>query len=102
MVGRAAACKGSAGGSPPHPIPPDPPLSGRQPLDAPGAVRRARIANAVVQTARASLPELDRPRRNAIAAPVRRQRNLLADILDFERGHPLLQLRPAAEHGALV
>src|ERR1700674_3756139 len=46
-------------------------LLGSEPFDAPAALRLRRVADAVVQTVFAVLPELDRLRDDAIPAPVR-------------------------------
>src|SRR5687768_7491566 len=55
---------------------------GGKPLDPP-AVARAAIEQPVVQAVGAPLPELDRVRHHAIAAPVRRARRVIAMAILF-------------------
>src|SRR3546814_16118990 len=63
---------------------------------------RARVDQAVVQTESAVLPELDEPRRQAEARPVRRPRPLADGVLGGEQRHPLLQLEAALQRPRLL
>ncbi len=75
----------------------------RQARDRPARRRRgvARIEQAVVQPRRAPLPELDRVGHEAVAAPVRRARRVVA--VAFADGlFPRFERRAAVDHGALV
>src|SRR3546814_1887460 len=63
---------------------------------------RARVDQAVVQTESAVLPELDEPRGQAEARPVRRPRHLADGVLGGEQRHPLLQLEAALQRPRLL
>ena len=66
-----------------------------EPLPAPGGAVEL-VANAVVQAVRPALPELDRRRDDAVAAPERRQRQLvLAGEALLDLGDAPLELVPA-------
>src|SRR3546814_15884206 len=66
------------------------------------ALRRARVDQAVVQTESAVLPELDEPRGQAEARPVRRPRHLADGVLGGEQRHPPLQLEAALQRPRLL
>src|SRR5260221_12747180 len=68
---------------------------GRKPLDLPPTVALD-IEQTVVQAIRASLPELDRARRYAITAPVRRPRRGIAGAVGPLR--PYAPLRSPRSH----
>src|SRR5580765_4353125 len=53
----------------------------------------SRVAEPIVQPARAALPELDAPRVETEAAPVRRPRNRAASEAHGDAGEPCLQRR---------
>src|SRR5690348_8094776 len=75
--------------------------SGRQALDQPGVVVAPAVAQPVVQPVRAPLPELDRRRAEAIAAPVRRSRDLATLVLGDQLLHMSLQDRAIGDDLAL-
>src|SRR3546814_10744374 len=66
------------------------------------ALRRARVDQAVVQTESAVLPELDEPRGQAEARPVRRPLHLADGVLGGAQRHPLLQLEAALQRPRLL
>src|SRR2546426_2630526 len=65
----------------------------RQPLTAPASIPELQIAEPVVQPVRATLPELNRGRRDAVSAPTRRARDRLATVALTHLAHaPLKKL----------
>src|SRR3954469_8090645 len=70
-------------------------------FEEPAPVRPAAIEEAVVEPARAALPELDRLGDDEIAAPVRRARDLAAGVAGLDLTTPFLQGWPVGEDLAL-
>src|SRR5215218_11119571 len=75
-------------------------VSGCQSLDLP-AVAGAAVAEAVVETAGAALPELDDLVGQAVAAPEVGQGDLAVGRVGGQLGHPPLQDRPVLDDPAL-
>ncbi|CAM2144862.1 hypothetical protein PT2222_160185 [Paraburkholderia tropica] len=74
----------------------------REALDAPGVgCVLTHVANAVVQPRRTALPEFDRRRHDAIAAPMRRTRRILA-VLRADFALARFELLAAFDHRALL
>src|SRR3970282_2047298 len=74
--------------------------SGRQPLDPPACAADAAVEDAVVQPVLASLPEFERLRHQAVAAPWRRARHGIG-VLPREGGEAALERTAARHEGAL-
>src|SRR6185312_10235988 len=74
----------------------------RQPLDVPAAVVLACIAQAIVEAVRATLPELERFRRDAEAAPVRGERNFALAVLGFKLAQAVFEPRTIRDHLTLM
>src|SRR4051794_15885229 len=76
--------------------------SRRQPLASPGAVGLARVKDAVVQTAGPALPQFDRVRHHAHAAPMLRPRHRTASETPLEFREQLFEFSARRERLALL
>src|SRR5438034_2121036 len=76
--------------------------SWRQAFDEPITVSLSRVTEAIVQTIRASLPEFDHFRSDAIPAPVWRQRDTAIAKAFRHLRHPRVQHTAAVDHFALA